>query len=215
MPTDKPTTARMRAALKARKGNETNTLSKALGINLGDVGADEAPDLPVKSYLDPDRGTPMNLHTGGVTLPNGQLLPPTGLQGLQQQQQAAPQGAQATPPGAPPGIPPAALAMMSGAQPSPAPQVPSNILALTRAGQAMNAMRPPAAPPRPMAKGGSVKSKYQPGQHVYTEWTQANNHEPMKILSTKGQTYRVEHHVGDHRMEYDLPEHAIKGAVGA
>ena len=254
---------------------EFTTLSRLLGVQMRDVGADEAPDLPVKVYMDPDRGQPMHLPTGGVTMPNGQLLvpgaPPAGAQPPQQPGQGAV-------PGAPPGVPMGALAMMSGARPGPQP--PSNILSMTRQGQAMAAMRPPMPPAR-MADGGKVENearlameqaarragmkapvtaakpltglqdtqdvlqdrvreraeamrqqisklghKYDAGQHVFTEWSARNNHPPFKILARtvigkRGEHpqpgYRVEHMPHgdpDNLMTYDIPEHAILGAVG-
>jgi hypothetical protein len=254
---------------------EFTTLSKLLGVRMRDVGANEAPDLPVKAYMDPDRGQPMHLPTGGVTMPNGQLLVP----GAPQAGAQPPQPGQGAVPGAPPGVPVGALAMMAGARPGPQPS--SNILAMTRQGQAMAAMRPPGAPPA-MAAGGSVEGnarlaieqaarragmkapvtaakaltglqdtqdilqdkvrersrsfgdvykshpyKYDKGQHVFTEWSAKNNHPPFKVMHRtvihrgRGQPlepgYRVEHMPHgdpDNLMTYDLPEHAILGAVG-
>ncbi len=320
-----------------------STLSKVLGVNLSSVGADEAPDLPVKAYMDPDRGEPMQLPTGGVEIAPGQLLQPGQAAQPPQQEPGAPGM-----PGAQGGIPPGALAALiaqhQAAQGAPGmpQQPPSNILAMTRQGQAMNAMRPPApgTPPMRLADGGPVdkkkqefthevvdrdgnvvsryrslqtaqrgvdrldnafgasvhrvraiaapklakggrpqdeaafaiakaaaragmktpvtaakplttlqdthdvlkdkvaararemqrqvegKHRFEPGQHVFTEWSARNNHPPFEILGKtaiyqkRGEPmlpgYRVRHlpNGAEEPSEYNLPDHAIKGAVG-
>lgn len=152
-----------RRAAKSKKddGVRLTTLSDLMGTQLAGVGADEAPNLPIKAYIDPDRGKPMQLPTGGVRMPDGQLLQPGGAP------QQAPQQAPGAP-GMPAGIPPQALAALMasrGAAPGsgPAAQPPSNILAMTRQGQAMAAMRPPGPPA--MAEGGEVQSEPKPFTH--------------------------------------------------
>lgn len=151
-------------------------LHKADGgsVDIREVGAEEAPDMPVKEYVAPSGGE--GLPVGGVDFQPQQ----PGKQFLPQPQQ---------PPGQVPGEPgqiPQQPAPLTG-QPAPSlngPQAPalnkpnqmlggppmppfgqpkgpqSNILAMTPQGQAMQAMRPNPTPmpnkmPR-MAKGGSL-----------------------------------------------------------
>jgi hypothetical protein len=104
--------------------------------NLTSVGANEAPGLPVKTFI-PPHGAETNgsIPVGGVDenvmQPGQQLMP-------QQPQQAAPQSQ--------------AGAQPQQGQPQP-PQGPqSNILSMTPQGQAMAAMRPAG-----MASGGGVE----------------------------------------------------------
>jgi hypothetical protein len=148
-----PTLDEMRAALVLRKADGG-------AIDIKQVGAEEAPDMPVKEYMKP---TGEGFPVGGVDFqpqsPGQQMLPqppqpPGGMPGQ------PPQGAM--PPGAPPmgAMPPG----MPGAPPAPPKGPQSNILAMTPQGQAMQAMRPnPVAMPRPpmlpmksMNKGGST-----------------------------------------------------------
>ena len=128
--------------------------------NLKDVGANEAPNLKVKSYVPPAGGP--GLPVGGVDFQpeaqGQQMLPgqpgqPPGQPGQppapgQPPQAGGPQG------GPPPGAP--------GQPPAPAPNAPrSNILQMTPQGQAMAAMKPsgppPGAPQPKMAGGGSIE----------------------------------------------------------
>jgi hypothetical protein len=123
--------------------------------NLKDVGANEAPNMKVKHYAPPSGGP--GFPVGGVDFQpdaQGQQMLP-GQPGAQPGQPPAPGGPQGAPQGGPPpgapGQPPA---------PAPAPGGPqSNILQMTRQGQAMAAMKatpPPGAPMPKMAKGGSA-----------------------------------------------------------
>ena len=159
-----PTLDEMRAAL---------VMHKADGgvIDIKEVGAEEAPDMPVKEYMKPTgKGFPV----GGVDFqpqsPGQQMLPmppqPPGMPGQPPAPGQPPQGAM--PPGAPPmGAMPPGAPPQAPAAPPKGPQ--SNILAMTPQGQAMQAMRPNPVPmPRPpmmpmgrppmarMAKGGST-----------------------------------------------------------
>ena len=136
-------------------------LRKAQGgpVDISKIGAEEAPGMDVKEYVSPNDG--QGLAVGGVDFqpltPGQQMLPQQ-----QQPQQQVPQGGPQQPP-QPQGAQP-----MPGAAPGPgqppmgSPQGPqSNLLALTRQGQAMAAMRanpqPMPRPPIPgMATGGSV-----------------------------------------------------------
>ena len=150
-------------------------LHKADGgaIDIKEVGAEEAPNMEVKEFMSPGMDK-ISLPTGGVDfqpqMPGKQMLPgqppqQPGMPGQPGQPPGAPQGAM--PPGAPPmgAMPPG----MPGAPPAPPKGPPSNILAMTPQGQALQAMRPnPMAMPRPpalpmksMAKGGSTTPSAQ------------------------------------------------------
>ena len=122
---------------------------------LKDVGANEAPNMKVKTYAAPSGGP--GLPVGGVDFQpeaqGQQMLPgqPPAPGGLPPAPGQPPQAG--GPPPGPPGQPPAP-------PPPGAPQ--SNILQMTPQGQAMAAMkaRPPMgmpAPPVRLAMGGSVK----------------------------------------------------------
>lgn len=116
--------------------------------SLKDVGANEAPNMKVKTYAPPSGGP--GFPVGGVDFQpeakGQQMLPgqpgqPPGAPG-QPPQAGGPQG------GPPPGAP--------GQPPAPAPGGPqSNILQMTPQGQAMAAMRPGMPMPK-MAGGGST-----------------------------------------------------------
>jgi len=124
-------------------------------VNIKDVGVDEAPDLPIKAFVSPNGGGSEGLPIGGVDFqpltPGNQLMP---MQAGQQPGQSP----------AMPGQSPAPAGQSPAPPPRPgAPQ--SNILSLTRPGQAMQALRPnpQAMPQQPgptmpkMAKGGTVE----------------------------------------------------------
>jgi hypothetical protein len=148
-------------------------LHKAEGgaVDIKTVGAEEAPDMPVKEYVAPsgEQGLPI----GGVDFqpeqPGKQLMPgapdqpPGQIPGQPGQipQQPAPLTGQPTPSLNGPQAP--ALNQpnkMLGGPPMPPfgqPRGPqSNILAMTPQGQAMQAMRPSPTPMPRMAKGGSL-----------------------------------------------------------
>jgi hypothetical protein len=132
-------------------------------MQLSQTGAEEAPDLPIKEFTDPGHSM---IPEGGVQMPNGAPFPI----GPQQQAQAA-QSQTGIPGQVQGGAPLAAIASMlhQGAAGAPQPgQQPGqgNMLALTRPGRALQAMRPPVPqqpPQRPgmpaMAKGGGVKMR--------------------------------------------------------
>lgn len=109
-------------------------------VDIAEIGVEEAPNMPVKAYspfaLDGDVEMPF----GGVdmdpTQQGGQLM-------SQQSMQNAQQGMQQQQP--------------MGAPPAPKPQAGSNILQMTKQGQAMAAMRPTPMPkPAGMKRGGKV-----------------------------------------------------------
>lgn len=148
-------------------------LRKADGgaIDIKTIGAEEAPDMPVKEYVKPagEQGLPV----GGVDfqpeqpgqqfMPGAPQQPPGQIPGQPEQipQQPAPLTGQPTPSLNGPQAP--ALNQpnkMLGGPPMPPfgqPKGPqSNILAMTRQGQAMQAMRPSPTPMPKMAKGGSL-----------------------------------------------------------
>jgi len=98
-------------------------------VDIKNIGVNEAPDMDVKQFFAPRPVQGNMLPVGGVQQPP---QPP------QQMQQQAPQGPQVMPQDQAPAQPPQG-------------QPPSNILQMTRQGQAMNAMTPPQ-----MARGGQV-----------------------------------------------------------
>ena len=107
--------------------------------NLTSIGVNEAPSMPVKTFIPPHGAATNNsIPVGGVdqnVMQPGQQLMPQQPQQFQQ-----------------PGQPPQAGAQPQQGQPQP-PQGPqSNILSLTPQGQAMAAMRPAG-----MATGGGVE----------------------------------------------------------
>ena len=112
--------------------------------DIQNIGANEAPGMDVKAYINPNQQQSGVMPVGGVDMSNGQPG-----------QQLMPPGATSPPPVQPgqPGASP-----LSAGPSSPAQQGPSNILQMTPQGQALNAMTPPQQPPK-MAKGGSIKSK--------------------------------------------------------
>ena len=112
--------------------------------DIQNIGANEAPGMDVKAYINPNQQQSGVMPVGGVDMSNGQPG-----------QQLMPPGATPPPPVQPgqPGASP-----LSAGPSSPAQQGPSNILQMTPQGQALNAMTPPQQPPK-MAKGGSIKSK--------------------------------------------------------
>ena len=129
--------------------------------NLKDIGANEAPNMKIKHYAPPSGGP--GFPVGGVDFQpeaqGQQMLPgqpgqPPGAPG-QPPQAGAPGAPQGGPPPGPPGQPPAP----PQGQPPGGPQ--SNILQMTRQGQAMAAMKaspPPGMPPPKMAGGGSIEA---------------------------------------------------------
>jgi len=150
---------------KKRKSKKKDRLSLSDLMQLSQTGAEEAPDLPIKAFVNPGHDM---IPEGGVQMPNGAPFPI----GPQQQAQAAQQ--QTGIPGqVQGGAPLAAIAAMLHQGPAGAPQPgqqpgQGNMLALTRPGQALQAMKPPMPqqqqqPQRPgmpaMAKGGGVKMR--------------------------------------------------------
>ena len=167
-------------------------LRKADGgsIDMKTIGAEEAPDMPVKEYVAPSGG--QGLPVGGVDFqpeqPGKQLMPgapdqPPGQipgQPGQVPQQPAPLTGQPTPSLNGPQAP--ALNQpnqMLGGPPMPPfgqPRGPqSNILSMTRQGQAMQALRPTPTPMPRMAKGGSLSVE---------EMRRALAKKPMQIRTT-------------------------------
>ena len=152
--------------------NYTRRFADGGAINIKDVGVNEAPDLPVKAYVSPNGQSGTGLPIGGVDFqpltPGNQMLP----------MQPGQQPGQPPMPGQPPqgGMPPPGA---PGAPPRPgAPQ--SNILSLTRPGQAMQALRPnPQAMPR-MSEGGSMDLTYRGGDQQTNEPTAAQKLQQMR-----------------------------------
>jgi hypothetical protein len=118
----------MRKRLGYKKGGKIKKMADGGQVDVQSIGVNEAPNMDVKMYFPPRPA-------------QGSMLP---VGGIQQAQQAPMQ---------PP--PPMPNQPQPQQQPSPAPiqagQPPSNILQMTRQGQAMNAIKPPQ-----MARGGKV-----------------------------------------------------------
>jgi hypothetical protein len=116
--------------------------------DMSQIGAQEAPNMPVKNFVIPQNGAQGSLPMGGVDMspmqPGQQMMPANALQPnpLMPQQPDQQQG------GAPMGGAPL------GGMPPPPPAGGSNILQMTPQGQAMAAMRPPQ--PMQKAEGGMV-----------------------------------------------------------
>ena len=128
-------------ALQKQGYNRGGPVRMAAGgqVDVQSIGVNEAPNMDVKQFFAPRPATSGVLPVGGI-----------------QQAQQAPMQPQQPQPGMPgqpqqPGQPP-----MQPNQPQPGQQLqqqqPSNILQMTRQGQAMNAM----TPPKQMARGGQV-----------------------------------------------------------
>jgi len=105
--------------------------------DISNIGADEAPNMGVKAFINPNERN--NMGPGGVQLPTGGI----DMNPQQPGQQLMPQQPQQQPQGQP--------SPLSAGASSPLQQPPSNILQMTPQGQAMNAMTPPK-----MAEGGQV-----------------------------------------------------------
>jgi hypothetical protein len=140
----------------------------AAGKNLPDltqIGAQEAPSMPVKNFIPVNNGATGPMPMGGVDMspqqPGQQMLPASLMQ--PQQPQGAPQGQ------------PSPL----GSTGSPPPQGGSNILQMTQQGQALNAMKPPQ-PPANMAIGGSVPTPVM--NHPF----QAAGDRPLPFMAKDG-----------------------------
>lgn len=148
-----PTLAQMKMELSRKKSIPQDI--QAVGIN-------EAPDLAPKLYMNPVPGaevppggvaTPSGMPIGGIDTnkqqPGQQLMPQPLVQQAQQQPQQ-PQGPQGQPPQGPQGQ----------------PQSLSNILQMTRQGQALSALKPNVPPnmPQGMAEGGQPEEDYR-GSH--------------------------------------------------
>lgn len=140
-----PTPAQMKLALM-----------KANPLNIQSIGANEAPDMSPKAYLPPDT------QTGGFVPPGGaKTPPPMGPGGVDMSrmpgQQLMPQGlAQPAPQGAPGPAGGLSQPQPPGQQPQAPAGMSGNILQMTPAGRALNAL----SPNQPgMAKGGAVKSE--------------------------------------------------------
>jgi len=130
-----PTIEQMRMALQNK-----STFPK---YGIQSIGANEAPDLSPKYYIQPNRDG--NLGVGGVDMDN--ITP--GMQLVKQE----------IPNMNPPNSPNAPQAPQSPLGAPPSPQGgQSNILNLTPQGQALGAMSPPQ-PPQGLKEGGDVKPK--------------------------------------------------------
>jgi hypothetical protein len=163
-------------------------------VNIKDVGVNEAPDLPVKAFVSPNGGNGENLPIGGVDFqpltPGNQLMP---MQAGQQPGQSP----------APAGQSPA----MPGQSPAPPPrpgQPQSNILSLTRPGQAMQALRPnPQA--MPQQPGPTMPKMAEGGQPPVEEMRKAITNK-IKISKTAPRTWAGTG-FGDKGASYGIESH--------
>ena len=144
-----PSIAQMKMALNQNKFPSQSAISS--------IGAEEAPDMPVKAYVPPAGGQDGQLPVGGIDM--SEITP--GMQYMPEEQK------EMQPPGQP-GQPPQPPMSPSAGPSSPSQQ--SNILQMTPQGQAMAAMQPNAVKPQ-MASGGPVPVQNRPfmsaGQKPY------------------------------------------------
>ena len=136
--------------------------------DIQNIGANEAPGMDVKAYINPDQQRNGIMPVGGVSMGN-QPLPIGGvdMSNGQPGQQLMPPGATPQPPVQPgqPGASP-----LSAGPSSPTQQPPSNILQMTPQGQALNAM----TPPQHMADGGEVDGYASKGKVTKRQQTVKN-----------------------------------------
>ena len=134
-----PSIAQMKMALTQNKFPSQAALSN--------IGAEEAPNMPVKAYVPPAGGQDGQLPVGGIDMSD--ITP--GMQYMSEEQQAM------QPPGQPGQPAPQGPSPLSAGPSAPGQQ--SNILQMTPQGQAMAAMRPQQGAVKPqMAIGGPVSS---------------------------------------------------------
>jgi hypothetical protein len=137
-----PSIAQMKMALNQNRFPSQAALDK--------IGAEEAPNMPVKAYVPPAGGQDGQLPVGGIDM--SEITP--GMQYMPEEQQAM------QPPGQPGQTPQPPMSPSAGPS-SPGQQ--SNILQMTPQGQAMAAMQPTAVKPQ-MASGGPVPVQNHPFQ---------------------------------------------------
>ena len=137
---DEPAEKQKAKSMSLEQFKAQRVLHKAVGgaVNMSSLGVNEAPNMDIKAYFPPGPVTkPGELPMGGIPQPAPQQqpgMPPPG----------APQGPQAPQmPGQPPEAPQMGGLPSAPPQGPPMGQPPSNILQMTRQGQAMNAMTPP------------------------------------------------------------------------
>jgi len=177
-----PTIEQMRMALQNK-----STFPK---YGIQSIGANEAPDLSPKYYIQPNRDG--NLGVGGVDMDN--ITP--GMQLVKQE----------IPNMNPPNSPNAPQAPQSPLGAPPSPQGgQSNILNLTPQGQALGAMSPPQQGMPQMARGGNVQGYASKGYVV---------HEPQKphpevgtrfVATPQGNLVKPK--------EFDIMKHEGKGSI--
>jgi len=172
--------------------------------NITNVGAEEAPNLPVKDFILPHGQHPGQLPVGGIDMqpavPGQQLWPtqpPAPGQQPQQGQQQPQQGGQ-LPQGGPQGQP------------------PSNILQMTPQGRAMGAMQPQQ--PAAMARGGSVPSKYEVKPYHDDEgkrvgWSVHEGDYIHDVYPTKAYAVNVMKQWIEHDKKKNEPQQAKKGGT--
>ena len=131
-------------------------------LDIQGVGANEAPDLSPKTYINPSETMyGKYVSPGGVSQSNGMPIGGVDQNPQQPGQQLTPQQ-----PGQPPQPPQPGQPQGQQGQGTP-PQAPQptppmgNMLSLTPEGQAMNAMGGGTPPPQAMAKGGKVEGEME------------------------------------------------------
>jgi hypothetical protein len=131
-------------------------------LDIQGVGANEAPDLSPKTYINPSETMyGKYVSPGGVSQSNGMPIGGEDQNPQQPGQQLTPQQ-----PGQPPQPPQPGQPQGQQGQGTP-PQAPQptppmgNMLSLTPEGQAMNAMGGGTPPPQNMAKGGEVEGEME------------------------------------------------------
>jgi len=190
-------------------------LRKADGgsIDMKTIGAEEAPNMDVKTYVAPSGG--QGLPVGGVDFqpesPGKQLMPgapnqpPGQLPGLPGQVPQQPSPLTGQPPPSLNGAQAPALNQpnqMLGGPPMPPfgqPRGPqSNILAMTPQGQAMQAMRPSPTPMPRMASGGSTTPSVEEMRKALANKIKISKTSPRTWAGTgfgdKGASYGIESH---------------------
>ena len=190
----------------------TNQMHHAMSHSVGEdtdirnVGVNEAPNMPVKTFVMPPGGEdlPLGKMPGGA-LPTGGVSFQPGTPGALGQAPQAPQGQ----PQAPQGQPQAPQGQPRGLQApqglSGAGQPPSNILSMTHQGQTMAAMAPgQGLKPQGLADGGQPKASkaYDAANPTPHGLTQAFDEALKQHLGMSPQdralnTVRMAHRVGN------------------
>jgi hypothetical protein len=180
-----PTIEQMRMAL------QNKSTFPRYGIQ--SIGANEAPDLSPKYYIQPNKGG--NLGVGGVDMDN--ITP-----GMQLVKQEIPNMNPSNSPNAP-----QAPQSPLGAPPSPMGEPQSNILSMTPQGQALGAMSPPQPPQQPqgLARGGNVQGYASKGYVVHEPQNPHPEVGTRFVATPQGNLVKPK--------EFDIMKHEGKGSI--